>query len=634
MLSDLVEYATELVTRPFAVAEQRFIPDNYATGTNAYQEFKFLQNLLAQDEFQAALHTVLSRPYVSWTQSEERRTAHRGWRGGAAATRELGRSGPRVPSKHLLGAIGEYGLPAELTILRTDPTFDNTPNRFIKFVLKSWLATARAMTDANPDRSSALGERREREGMQVIQMLERALAADVFTNVPDERPRSVSNPVLRRRPGYREMLQAFTMSQLAATLSWSGGESVYRVGQKNVARLYEYWCFIQVARLIASMCGREFDQSDFLRLRDGRVEFSLAEGREVRLTGTVRRLNRQIGIELFYNRTFGSARAGKGSWTRVFRPDFSLRLRHGKDVASVSAEELWIHFDAKYRVDHLRDVLDVSSSDSTDDDGGKMNGRAKSDDLAKMHSYRDAIRRSAGAFVLYPGSLDEVKREFVEVLPGLGAFALRPDSSRTGQTSVGLKNFLEEVVGHFASQYSQHSRGLFWRERAFGSPSITIPSTPFLGFLAKPPRDTRVLVGYVRNAAHMEWITSARQYNIRADARTGAVSVDSELLGSEILVLYAPTIGEVRLWRREGPVTLRTADQLRSSGYQNPRGSLYLCLTLGRDSTNEWTEAPDPTKVERAVALLRPDSPRGAPIACTWDDFCTALGSTERVPRN
>ena len=51
-----------------------------------------------------------------------------------------------------------------------------------------------------------------------------------------------------------------------------------------------------------------------------------------------------------------------------------------------------------------------------------------------MHAYRDAIRRSAGAYVIYPG--DEERTPFMEhheVLPGLGAFPLRPGATGAGR---------------------------------------------------------------------------------------------------------------------------------------------------------------------------------------------------------
>ena len=47
-------------------------------------------------------------------------------------------------------------------------------------------------------------------------------------------------------------------------------------------------------------------------------------------------------------------------------------------------------------------------------------------DLLKMHAYKDAIRRTGGAYVLYPGTEDRVVSGFHEIIPGLGAFAISP----------------------------------------------------------------------------------------------------------------------------------------------------------------------------------------------------------------
>ncbi len=50
----------------------------------------------------------------------------------------------------------------------------------------------------------------------------------------------------------------------------------------------------------------------------------------------------------------------------------------------------------------------------------------------KMHAYRDAIRRTAGAYVLYPGDdQPKTKKGFHEIIPGLGAFAIRPSDIDT-----------------------------------------------------------------------------------------------------------------------------------------------------------------------------------------------------------
>src|SRR5207253_10845761 len=83
------------------------------------------------------------------------------------------------------------------------------------------------------------------------------------------------------------------------------------------------------------------------------------------------------------------------------RPDCSLRF-YARTGAKL--EELWLHFDAKYRVDYLDQLFGRPDEvTSTDEDEADRPTRSKRDDLLKMHAYRDAITRSAGSYVLYPG---------------------------------------------------------------------------------------------------------------------------------------------------------------------------------------------------------------------------------------
>src|SRR6266550_3562221 len=62
-----------------------------------------------------------------------------------------------------------------------------------------------------------------------------------------------------------------------------------------------------------------------------------------------------------------------------------------------------------------------------------------------MHAYRDAIRRTEGAYVIYPGRHGQENDSwfaFNDVLPGLGAFALRPGAEVVGLEN--LRTFLED----------------------------------------------------------------------------------------------------------------------------------------------------------------------------------------------
>lgn len=114
-----------------------------------------------------------------------------------------------------------------------------------------------------------------------------------------------------------------------------------------------------------------------------------------------------------------------------------------------------LHFDAKYRLDDIASVFclesdSLKSDNAGNDRGGLKDTRAmsspKTTDLLKMHAYRDAIRRSVGAFVLYPETESVRWSGYHELLPGLGAFVLKP--GKGGRT---LTQFLTDFLTHYAS---------------------------------------------------------------------------------------------------------------------------------------------------------------------------------------
>ena len=90
------------------------------------------------------------------------------------------------------------------------------------------------------------------------------------------------------------------------------------------------------------------------------------------------------------------------------------------------------------------------------------NSKAPGAELLKMHAYRDAIRRSAEAYVIYPGTENETLPMFHELLPGLGAFALRPTQDGQDAGVEAIYSFVNEVVTQVATQTTQHERTRFW----------------------------------------------------------------------------------------------------------------------------------------------------------------------------
>lgn len=133
--------------------------------------------------------------------------------------------------------------------------------------------------------------------------------------------------------------------------------------------------------------------------------------------------------------------------------------------------------------------------------------RSRREDLLKMHAYRDAIRRTAGAYVLFPGN-ESVSPygEFEELLPGLGAFVLRPATTPSESGRTAIEKFLSDVVDHVADRATQHERDRFWRAMVRHTPEPASSSATELPDIALPPRDALVLCGYVRSREHERWI--------------------------------------------------------------------------------------------------------------------------------
>lgn len=80
-------------------------------------------------------------------------------------------------------------------------------------------------------------------------------------------------------------------------------------------------------------------------------------------------------------------------------------------------------FDSKFKA--------TISETTSDDDETYEKRKYKYDDISKMHTYRDALKAAHGAFILYPGTEDEIfyldeEPSHRDLLYGVGAFKLGP----------------------------------------------------------------------------------------------------------------------------------------------------------------------------------------------------------------
>jgi hypothetical protein len=615
MLNDLVEVASSIVQERFAPIQQRVQPSEKLSATTAYERFSLLQAALTSPDLEAAFAYVLARPRHDWIAEPEFRRPGAGLPATSQARRQLLRPGPRTewPTSQLDRL---RTLPRTLTVNRSEETLDTTPNRFVKFVLLHWLSTVLALRGAVSLFAEGAPRRRGlRETEAVANRLNALLTEPLFRGVGTLLKFPADNQVLQKSEGYRDILRAYVQIEGATRLTWNGGDQVFGIGQRNVATLYEYWTFIELVRVVKDLCD-DLDPSALVRLTNDTLGIGLAQGSESALIGHFKRLGREITLRMYFNRTFSRP---SGSWTRTMRPDMSIELvASGADNGRF--DSVWLHFDAKYRADQLFQLL--GSDEVGEDDIGTSTETAvaKRADLLKMHAYRDAIRRSVGSFVLYPGlpnaeSTPNKFEQYREILPGLGAFRLRPSGHGASEGRADLSAFLESIFDHFASVTSEERRSRYWESVVFSHDHDAPVRMGWAPLVGKPPADTHVLIGYVRRG-QLGWVLANRRYNLRGDERSGAVGLASRELASDFVILYGPEVGKPQLWSLEGEPEVWTKQRMIAAGYPRPKSEQYFCLHLG--TRIEGGVLPAASQLEETRQATKPGSRQGTPCTATW----------------
>lgn len=157
-----------------------------------------------------------------------------------------------------------------------------------------------------------------------------------------------------------------------------------------------------------------------------------------------------------------------------------------------------------------------------------------------MHAYKDAIRRTGGAYVLYPGETSVVQKGFHEIIPGLGAFPVCPSKSNSG---IGdLKAFILEVIDHFINRASQREKMAYkvydiHKNKNPNALNEALPE-PVGENRALIPDDTYVLVAFYKRE-NWDWIIKSGLYNARVDNNRGSLRMGPGEAGAKYMLLHS-----------------------------------------------------------------------------------------------
>ncbi|MCX6365342.1 MAG: DUF2357 domain-containing protein [Armatimonadetes bacterium] len=615
------------------------------------QQLEFLRATLESSAFRGAVDQVLHNPHRLLESEREQREITRPFKAGKDFSRQVAQAAQRVavPHGHPLHAIAA-SLPAKVMVTTRRDFLDTPENRFAKQVLVEFRDFLVALTTYLERKPSPENLRLKREAARLRGSLESQLSRGFFPEVSAPTTLPLGSPVLQCKAGYRELLRFWLQFHTSAQVSWEGGQDVYQAGARNVATLYEYWLYFQLEALFREKFAATAPLHSIVLDKGTPPKLLLQRGKELRATEglTHAATGRKLSARFQFNRKFARNKENDhtkpGSWTRGVQPDYTISLWPTEFTeAQAEANELLVHvhFDAKYRVDNLGALL----ADETDEDAfceAPDNATAaKYTDLLKMHAYRDAIRRTAGAYVLYPGNPDGGNKEFQgfhEVLPGLGAFAISPDKDGKPKGIVKLSEFLDKVIEHLAHRTTARERTTYHVREAYRTKedpaaygSVRLQESDTYGttsYRALPPAEEIVLVAWYQNDAQLALAQHDEGFlYIRLGDRPGAFHVPPKLALARraLLRTHRGIVAPGAFLIREPGYDVYTREQLRRKLEKHTPKALVAA----------WQNTAQPDDSENIYALfqVKPD-PDSAPISWDGDKLMDLIEAYETDHRN
>lgn len=317
---------------------------------------------------------------------------------------------------------------------------DTQENRFLKFALhqiskryEDLRQRIEAVKTASGTMKSAM--------LATSETLKRLQHHPFFRTIGRFKGISQESMVLQKATGYSQVYRTWNLLRRAYSLN----DGLYRLQTKDIATLYEIWCFIVVSHIVKAQLHLDDEDVEHRNRMEmnGIFSWELGKGEHSRI------LFRKDGVELaelVYNpKNADKENDNVGMKDLVVptvpqKPDIVLQLTKNDLQQGMKMTYL---FDAKYRIEGKDKGVDVPPEDA----------------INQMHRYRDAIyykdydanalkKEVIGGYILFPGDgepNDVAVSKFYKTIKevNIGAFPLRPKDVENRKL---LENFIDELI--------------------------------------------------------------------------------------------------------------------------------------------------------------------------------------------
>ncbi|MFK4898297.1 DUF2357 domain-containing protein [Lactococcus petauri] len=290
-------------------------------------------------------------------------------------------------------------IPVTINEYYNNVSIDTNENRFIKFfiklcvrILSKFIDDLRGDKNDNKSKNWILIEELNgfRDGFQKL------LNNNFFKEISEINSINYSSTILTRQFGYKQIYKEYIELKQIPLNIFNTESLVELFENKSIDKLYEYICLFRLIDILQSIYN---DQPiGNINISENKTLYTVGLSEEN--GGIVFKFSSTENLyesRVLFQHSF--TKKNKGSYSVEFKPDFTVQIMKEDTV-------LYYHFDSKFKL--------------------TQDNNSKNDDIAKMHSYRDGISNTIGAFVLYPGDKSRVYHSENSDLPysGVGSFPL------------------------------------------------------------------------------------------------------------------------------------------------------------------------------------------------------------------
>lgn len=319
-------------------------------------------------------------------------------------------------------------------------TNDTQENRFLKFALGQITSKYDALKRRVEGINTVSGIKKA-EMAKTLSSLQHLVRNPFFRTVGRYKGMNQESMVLQKASGYSQVYRTWNLLRRGYSLY----DGLYRLQTKDIATLYEIWCFIEVSHIVKEqlhLSDEDVDHRNRMEM-NGVFTWELGKGEHSRIL--FKKDNVELA-ELVYNpKSTERENSSVGMKNLVVptvlqKPDIVLQLTKNDLQQGMKMTYL---FDAKYRIADKIDGVDTPPDDA----------------INQMHRYRDAIyykdynakalkKEVIGGYILFPGDgepTDVAMSKFYKTIKevNIGAFPLRPKNKDNRQL---LEQFVEELI--------------------------------------------------------------------------------------------------------------------------------------------------------------------------------------------